>query len=534
MKGRQIDRSPAGVAVLVVVSAIIGRANADQRSSSPAGEVRTIALTGAIDRRNPFFRPLGRQFDTTCEQCHFESDAWSVTAEHLRQLFNTTQGQHPVFSPPSANDFHAALALGPGASLPDRRAAYSLMLDKGLSLVRRNFNPAAADFTLVAVVDPSLPAALRTIAIDADGTIVRNGTAGSTRAIAGADYFQYTAQDNAGTPQFWLHRRPLPTTNFRFLTTVGWDGQDTRQGANPATRSERDGVLDVSRNTIRGRETGASLAAIDGHPYTDAELTALATQMTDFMFNLITAQETLTGGISLSARGANGGALNLSKQAFHFGVNDTIQGDMTVSSAGQVTLKNVPFNPIVFNLFDGWLMDRDPAKASIERGQALFNAQRLMIADVGGLQGAQITLPDGSTITGPAGALRGSCSSCHDAPNVGSHSTRLPINIGISDKSPAGLGRDRLAGLPLFVLKRKSDGAIAQTTDPGRAVITGQFAHVGQFKGPILRGMSARPPFFHNGVAATLEAVVEFYDARFKANFTPQEKADLVAFLKAL
>jgi len=49
-----------------------------------------------------------------------------------------------------------------------------------------------------------------------------------------------------------------------------------------------------------------------------------------------------------------------------------------------------------------------------------------------------------------------------------------------------------------------------------------------------LHGMFARPPFFHNGVAATLDAVVDFYNARFKANFTPQEKADLVAFLKAL
>jgi hypothetical protein len=263
-------------------------------------------------------------------------------------------------------------------------------------------------------------------------------------------------------------------------------------------------------------------------------LTALATQMTDFMFNLVTAQETLPGGIRLSAPSVNGGALNLSKQAFHFGINDTLQGDLTVSSTGEVTVRNVPFNPVVFDLFDGWLMDRDPTRSSIERGQALFNAERLMIADVAGLHGAQIKLPDGSTITGPVAPLRGSCSSCHDSPNVGNHSTRLPINIGISDKSPAGLGRERLLDLPLFVLERKSDGAIAQTTDPGRAIISGLFAHVGQFKGPILHGMFARPPFFHNGIAATLEAVVDFYNARFKANFTPQERADLVAFLKAL
>jgi len=534
MRGHQIGRQVAAAALLIAVSVIIGRARTDQTLSIAPAEVRTIALNGTLDRRNTFFRPLGKQFDTTCEHCHFESDAWSVTAEHLRQLFNRTQGKHPVFTAPSANDFHAAQALDDNATLADRQAVYSLMLNKGVSLVRRNFNPAAADFTLEAVVDPSLPAYLHTISIDADGRIVRDGTAGSTRAIPGADYFRYTAQDNGGTPQFWLHRRPLPTTNFKFLTAVGWDGQDTRQGDNPATRSDRDAVLDVSKNTIRGRETGSSLAALDGHPYSDGELSVLATQMTDFMFSLITAQETLPGGIRLSAPSVSGGALNLSKQPFHFGINDTIQGDLTVSSSGEVTIRNVPFNPIVFTLFDGWLNDRDPSRASIERGQALFNAQRLIVADVGGVHGAQITLPDGSTTTGPTSPLRGSCSSCHDAPNVGNHSTRLLLNIGISDKSPAGLGRERVLDLPLFVLERKSDGVIAQTTDPGRAIISGLFAHVGQFKGPMLRGMSARPPFFHNGVAATFDAVVDFYNARFKANFTPQEKADLVAFLKAL
>ena len=91
-----------------------------------------------------------------------------------------------------------------------------------------------------------------------------------------------------------------------------------------------------------------------------------------------------------------------------------------------------------------------------------------------------------------------------------------------------------VADLPLFIMTRNSDGAIAQTTDPGRAVISGQFSHIGQFKGPILHGMAARAPFFHNGMAATLEEVVDFYNERFNGQFTAREKADLVAFLSAL
>ncbi len=73
-----------------------------------------------------------------------------------------------------------------------------------------------------------------------------------------------------------------------------------------------------------------------------------------------------------------------------------------------------------------------------------------------------------------------------------------------------------------------------QTTDPGRAMITGRWADIGKFKGPILRALAARAPYFHNGSAATLADVVEFYDTRFALGLTAGEKADLVAFLGTL
>ena len=55
-----------------------------------------------------------------------------------------------------------------------------------------------------------------------------------------------------------------------------------------------------------------------------------------------------------------------------------------------------------------------------------------------------------------------------------------------------------------------------------------------RFKGPILRGLAARPPYFHNGSAASLADVVDFYDGRFAIGFTSQEKSDLGAFLRSL
>jgi cytochrome c peroxidase len=72
------------------------------------------------------------------------------------------------------------------------------------------------------------------------------------------------------------------------------------------------------------------------------------------------------------------------------------------------------------------------------------------------------------------------------------------------------------------------------TTDLGQALIDGRFDHVGKIKGPILRGLAGRAPYFHNGSAATLMDAVNFYDVRFNLHLSQQGKNDLVAFLKTL
>jgi cytochrome c peroxidase len=71
-------------------------------------------------------------------------------------------------------------------------------------------------------------------------------------------------------------------------------------------------------------------------------------------------------------------------------------------------------------------------------------------------------------------------------------------------------------------------------SDPGRALITGRWKDVGRFKGPILRGLAGRGPYFHNGSAATLLDVVSFYDRRFNLGLSEQQKAEIVAFLRTL
>ena len=57
-------------------------------------------------------------------------------------------------------------------------------------------------------------------------------------------------------------------------------------------------------------------------------------------------------------------------------------------------------------------------------------------------------------------------------------------------------------------------------------------------QGPIktfpLRGIKESPPYLHDGRLLTLEDVVEFFNLIQELKLSKQEKADLVAFLRAL
>ncbi len=222
-----------------------------------------------------------------------------------------------------------------------------------------------------------------------------------------------------------------------------------------------------------------------------------------------TAQSTDNAAGILHAQRGAGGPVTLSRQPFHIGINDVL-------SPG--------FDPRAFMLFDAWQnlasSGWDPytdAREAVARGQEIFNTRGFTIADVRGVNDA----------LGVA-ALRGTCTTCHNAPNVGNHSTSLPLDLGLTTAAI------RTHDLPLYTFRNKTTGEVLQTTDPGRALITGKWKHMSLFKGPILRGLAARALYFHNGFAATLADVIEFYNGRFNIGLSAQEKSDLVAFLTAL
>jgi cytochrome c peroxidase len=55
-----------------------------------------------------------------------------------------------------------------------------------------------------------------------------------------------------------------------------------------------------------------------------------------------------------------------------------------------------------------------------------------------------------------------------------------------------------------------------------------------QYRATPLRALWQHAPYFHDGSAASLEAVVEHYMGALPLDLTPDEQADLVEFLKSL
>jgi cytochrome c peroxidase len=299
-----------------------------------------------------------------------------------------------------------------------------------------------------------------------------------------------------------MYRRPLPTANLAFLSAVMWDARASRPG-----RAIRDDLVAQAIDATRGHAQGTS-------PST-AQLNAIV----DFELGLVAAQVRDREAGSLSTNGAKAGTTLLINQPFCIGINDPL--GMRPSTPGACLSASRGLDPAVFALFGAWQGAASPERQSIARGEALFNTREFVIDNVPGLNG-ELRDP----VTGPMN--KGTCTVCHDTPNVGNHSVAMALNIGITDPSR------RASYLPLYTLRNVATGAVVQTTDPGRAMVTGKWRDVGKFKGPILRGLAARPPYFHDGSAATLMDVLAFYDKRFHIQLTDREKADLIAFLRAL
>jgi cytochrome c peroxidase len=298
-----------------------------------------------------------------------------------------------------------------------------------------------------------------------------------------------------------LYRRPLPAANLTFLSAVMWDGRES----SPSTTILQDLAQQANDATLGHAQASQALTPAERQAIVSFETALYAAQIRDRRAG------------DLAARGASGGPLALSLQPFFTGINDPVGLNPT----------GAPFDPRAFTIFRPWLAlhgddEETRARRSIARGAEVFGTKPITITGVSGLNGQ--TFPNG--VVGPD-PLAGTCTTCHDTPNAGDHSVKAPLNIGLTDPSVATY-------LPVYTLRRIATGETVETTDPGRAMITGKWSDVGRFKGPVLRALAARAPYFHNGSAQTLDEVIDFYENRFHIGLTPAERADLIAFLRSL
>jgi len=305
-------------------------------------------------------------------------------------------------------------------------------------------------------------------------------------------------ETTTSNPAFF--RRPLPSTNLSFLSAVMWDGRETVFGAIPGKSLNLEQSL---QNQAQDAVTGHAQGAVPS-----AEQLA---KIAEFESRISTAQIFDMRAGMLDVKGAKGGPVALSHQNTYIGINDALGGDPN----------GVAFDSNVFTLYDSWKNSNSPHRQSVARGEELFNNLPIPITDVAGLNDA-LKQP----------VIMGTCTTCHDTPNAGSHSFSVPLGIGTT-AYPAKPALD-IAGLPVYTVQCIATGETVQVTDIGRAMISGKCTDIGKMKGPVLRALAARAPYFHNGGAKTLDDVVEFYNQRFSLALTSQQKSDLVAFLRTL
>jgi cytochrome c peroxidase len=79
-----------------------------------------------------------------------------------------------------------------------------------------------------------------------------------------------------------------------------------------------------------------------------------------------------------------------------------------------------------------------------------------------------------------------------------------------------------------------SPSEVVSEPEPNGAPSLASRSATKEYRTTPLRGLWQHPPYFHNGVAPTLEAVVELYNSRKALHLTAEQKSDLVQYLKTL
>jgi cytochrome c peroxidase len=417
-----------------------------------------------------FFDAMGAN-GRGCVSCHQPSQAMSLAAANVRQRWEDSSGHDPVF------------AAVDGANCPtlpqDQKNSHSIALERAAFRISLSFppkdtagKPLKPEFTIAVVRDP-------------------------TGCNSGAVY-----GPQAKEPNISVYRRPRIVANFPQVPGKGC-GQDVKMDAIMA---------DGREPTLKNQAIDASLSHLELKSQPNAKQLK---QIVDFECQVFTAQSFDKQGWVIVEHNSPPGI-----------------GPQSLALAVKISsyLKSAGDGQPVFQSFENWKEAADPGspseqsfRKSVARGAELFVGRRFAITGAVGV----------NTSSAP---VSGTCASCHDITMSGMASARW-IDTGSTNQPWAIAAPD----LPLFKITCNPDapphpflGREILTQDPGRAVTTGKCADVGAITVQQLRGLSARAPYFSNGSAKTLADVVDFYDRRFKADFSAAEKQDLVNFLSVL
>ncbi len=335
-----------------------------------------------LSSNNPFFHNFGTN-GRTCGTCHAEAFGWTITPAFAA----SRPANDPLFV------FDGSDCLPPGVSNPNPTANSRQMLANANIRIDIGI-PATADFTLVGYTDPL--------------NCPNPPTASDLR----------------------MYRRPLPSANSAFLATVMWDG---RENVNPPNNT-----ISLIQADLKDQSNGATLGhAQASSPLSSANQTAIMT----FETGTFNAQSKI-GNLNLKAGGGHGGGAYLLTNVlptYFIGVNDVLGCSIPNSCAPNAP--PVTFTSQVFTIYKNWepgvpaiASNCPPTQlaAAIGRGEQIFNTKTFAIDNVAGIN------RDPGDPLGAGNTFNGFCGTCHDTPNIGNHSTSLPINIGVTDANPVG------------------------------------------------------------------------------------------------
>ena len=256
----------------------------------PTGIVSTYNTAGPIVENTPFFQSLGTN-GRSCATCHIAGNGMGLSTQNIQQRFVMTRGNDPLFAA-----FDGANCPNTSSNEPE---THSLLLKNGLIRIPIQL-PAGTQFTIRAVVDPY-------------------GCAIVTDPILGLQTVS-------------VYRRPLPTTNLTFLSTIMFDGRETIEPLNNTQTFKANLIADLMHQAIDAT-TGHAQATV---PPTIDQQTAIV----NFELGLFSAQVADGRVGSLTDYGALGGAKNLSGASYYPGINDTLGADPT----------GAKFNPVGMTL----------------------------------------------------------------------------------------------------------------------------------------------------------------------------------------